>query len=507
MVSAPARSDEVALRETAPAGVRGRVFLDQNRNGKLDANEQGVARVPVTDGIQFVLTAADGSYEFRIADDPLIPHKPARTVSISWPSGTWPTAAWFRRLSDLRDGEPVDFGLREEEQKLPFWFLHVSDNHDQGHGYERFGSEVKKLGERVKFCVNTGDLLYANYGPTFAECEKSFRNYAANRSRMPVPLFETIGNHDYTATDQKGADTRHPFYACGLWTRHVGPVRWSFNYGGVHFVGLDWAYLDGSFYASGVGDVTLAWLEKDLELLPRGTRTVAFAHYPSGTERFWPTLAQNRVKLALGGHSHKHKVWAWQGVRAATTINLFNRGCTLCIVDDRDIHLVNYCPDCKENHHSKRCALSDQRLQEFVGRRENRSVVEMIPLADAARKLDRVGSSPQEIRVEIEPQTARRAGVRLSSVRNPDAPAFEIAFEGNELWIDGVALPFERLPDDRNLELRLILENGSVEVIANRRIRFVKAWSGDGPGVLTLFARQGGCLFRQVESWSLKPKS
>src|SRR5262245_9148624 len=86
-------SQEPRPRETAPAVVSGRVFLDRNRNGKREADEQGLAGVAVSDGIQFVVTRADGSYELKIAADPLIPHRPAQVVSMSWPSDKWPTAA------------------------------------------------------------------------------------------------------------------------------------------------------------------------------------------------------------------------------------------------------------------------------------------------------------------------------------------------------------------------------------------------------------------------------
>ncbi|MCH7623273.1 MAG: hypothetical protein IIB46_04240 [Nitrospinae bacterium] len=54
----------------------------------FDPDEEGIAGVPVTDGVNFVLTDKDGSYEIRLAHDPVIPFQPAQVVSITWPSGT-----------------------------------------------------------------------------------------------------------------------------------------------------------------------------------------------------------------------------------------------------------------------------------------------------------------------------------------------------------------------------------------------------------------------------------
>jgi hypothetical protein len=48
---------------------RGTVFLDENRNSKLDEGEAGVAGVLVSNGREVVTTADDGSYELPAYDD------------------------------------------------------------------------------------------------------------------------------------------------------------------------------------------------------------------------------------------------------------------------------------------------------------------------------------------------------------------------------------------------------------------------------------------------------
>src|SRR5689334_8613616 len=77
------------LRAELPT-IRGRVIDDRNGNGTLDAGETGLAGVQVTDGVQFVQSGPDGSYELKMVEDPVVPFHPSRTVYVCWPSGHWP---------------------------------------------------------------------------------------------------------------------------------------------------------------------------------------------------------------------------------------------------------------------------------------------------------------------------------------------------------------------------------------------------------------------------------
>ena len=200
------------------------------------------------------------------------------------------------------------------------------------------------MGGRIRFVINTGDLFYANYddGP---KVEHLFKTYAKNMPVIQVPLFNTIGNHDYVAIDKKDADTSDPGYAYGLFTKHLGPARWSFTYAGAHFVGLDWASLKEGRY---VNAVSVAWLEEDLKLVVRGTPIFIFIHYPSGDPRFWEVAAKYGVTQVFAGHSHRRMRFRHNGVPALTTINLRGNGpSTLGIVTGDGLLLVDRCPGCK----------------------------------------------------------------------------------------------------------------------------------------------------------------
>jgi hypothetical protein len=151
--------------------------------------------------------------------------------------------------------------------------------------------------------LGTGDMAYDS--GTFAQFERGF--FAPYEPLLKsVPVFPIAGNHDYHT--QSGA----PFRKVFALPENGGPEgteRWySFDWGPVHFVGLDRQQL---------GDAQAQWLSADLAAneLPW---TIVFTHqspYSSGAHgssmtfrtRFTPILEQYRVPLVLAGHDHDYE--------------------------------------------------------------------------------------------------------------------------------------------------------------------------------------------------------
>jgi 3',5'-cyclic AMP phosphodiesterase CpdA len=71
-----------------------------------------------------------------------------------------------------------------------------------------------------------------------------------------------------------------------MYRHYLGPEYYSFNYGGVHFIGLDTVQPDDSAYYGGVDSLQLAWLTRDVAALPPAMPIVMFSHIPftSGVE-------------------------------------------------------------------------------------------------------------------------------------------------------------------------------------------------------------------------------
>jgi len=117
-------AEEAGLKTETIIGARsvsGTVFWDKNENGTRDADEPGLPGIRLLAGHKVSVTDAEGKYS-------IFHPEPFHVVSLSFPSGMWPTAGWFRRMTRANE-TGVDFGLRKEDQALPFLFVQFTDPH------------------------------------------------------------------------------------------------------------------------------------------------------------------------------------------------------------------------------------------------------------------------------------------------------------------------------------------------------------------------------------------
>jgi hypothetical protein len=289
-------------------GVSGRVFLDTNRNGRCDAGEHGMGDVGITDGVGFVRTRPDGRYEITPRLHELLQPDKEPILTVSFPSGTWPVGGWFRRVSRERPSGDIDFPLRRDAQKLPFLFVHGTDAHVPHAGKEKFlgfRNEMGQMAGRVTFCVLTGDNVHLCDHRSLERVKSQYDVLAEMMKGFPLPLFSIPGNHDPAGVNTLvGWDRSHPMYGYGFYWEVVGPLRWSFNYAGVHFVGIDYMHKIGPKWVWGVPRSAVAWLREDLKLLKPGSRVLLFVHYPQGGKELKALLREHGVEHIFSGHRH-----------------------------------------------------------------------------------------------------------------------------------------------------------------------------------------------------------
>jgi hypothetical protein len=151
--------------------------------------------------------------------------------------------------------------------------------------------------------LTVGDNAYES--GTLAQFEQNFFRVYADILQY-VPVFPTAGNHDYHTDDAA------PFRQVFALPENGGPEgleRWySFDWGDVHFVGIDTEVL---------GSAQLEWLEQDLgrNELPW---VIVYGHrppYSSGEhgneldvrEMLSPIFARHGVRVYLAGHDHHYE--------------------------------------------------------------------------------------------------------------------------------------------------------------------------------------------------------
>ncbi len=479
---------EASYKEKAPASVTGIVFVDDNANGKRDAGEKGLAGVGVTDGVSIVDTAADGSYTIEIKPDATIPWTPARTLSVCWPSGYWPVGNHWHRLSDIPVGKDADFPLRREKQPLPFAFSHITDNHSGGGGYLSYAKDLKLLGGLARFVVDSGDMLYANYvtgGPSI----QMFRGLAENieKADFGVPFLAVPGNHDNT-DGTTNSDPSHPLFCHGVYTKFFGPVRWSFDYGDCHFVGLDWKRPSGDpkvLWEDITPQEAVDWFKKDLARVPADRRVFVFVHFPTGVDEFYKVIG--RATYTFGGHNHR-SVQYYYGGPSITGINLRGNGSSnIGIVTENDFAVITRCPGCKSDraYHSKHCGigyLTKGKLGGLIAPVLGEAIT--VPAEELGSKTIAAGGQGIEVKLTIDVGSAKRVGLKIGDQ--------EIVFDGETLHAAGIPIPFKPWPEHNNqLTLYVAASSHMLILYANDLIRTHKPTFMGDTGKVTIFAEGG----------------
>ena len=335
-------------RAAAQGERTGSVFVDANGNGIRDAGERGLAGVAVSN--QDAVSTTDASGRFHL------PRGGAGIIFISVPDGYRSLGSFWRAAAD---SSPVlDFALASAPRARQFRFVHASDTHIAPASADR----TRRLGALVDslapaFLIVTGDLVRDALRVGEAEATSYYELFVRETSAFHTPLWTVPGNHENFGIerDKSHVSTTHPLYGRGMYHKYLGPDYYSFNYGGVHFVGLNTADIEDQWYYGHVDSLQLAWLERDLGVVPASTPVVSFDHIPfvSTIEGFngymdggpapslitvrgktvyrhtvsnagdvLAVLRKHRHVLALGGHFHAAEkvVYDIDGVR--TRFNL-----------------------------------------------------------------------------------------------------------------------------------------------------------------------------------------
>ena len=304
------------------------MFSDRNGNGVRDAREPGIAKVVVSDQDTVVLTKADGSFSLPRG-------RGHGYVFVSIPNGYRVVGNFWRRAD-----EPLNFALTPTTPAQTFQFVHASDTHISEQSAART-RRLRQLVDSIKpaFAIISGDLVRDALRVPEAEARGYYDLFARERATFRTPVYTVPGNHENFGieTDKSGVSPTNPLFGKKMYRSYFGPDYYSFNVGGVHFVGLNTVDIAGNYYHGHVDSLQVAWLARDLAALPPNTVVVTFNHIPfyssaeilngyddgppaptlitvNGKTTFRHTvsnatevlalLAKQRHELALGGHIH-----------------------------------------------------------------------------------------------------------------------------------------------------------------------------------------------------------
>lgn len=306
----------------AQSTAKGYVFEDINKNSKKDPGEKGIPKVAVTNGIDVVLTDADGLYILPAGKDNIIAvikpshykvatskdnlpqffyiHKPLGSPQLKFkgvaPTGKLPAS--------------VDFGLIPSYENENFTALIFGDpqpyTQEEVDFFEKgIISDLKKTDE-IPFGLSLGDLVGNDLN--------LFQPYIRAVKKLGIPWYNVLGNHDLNfdaKTDEMSDETFEAYF---------GPTNYAFNYGKVHFILLDNILYpdprDNNGYWGGFTKDQLKFIENDLKVVPKDHLIVLGFHIPisepgSGDsfrdedrERLFELLKDYPYTLSLSAHTH-----------------------------------------------------------------------------------------------------------------------------------------------------------------------------------------------------------
>jgi hypothetical protein len=325
----------VAL-SSAAAPISGVVFNDRNANGVRDAGEAGMAGVAVSNQDTVVLTDASGRYT--------LPGAGLGNVFVSVPRGARAVGAWWKPA----DAASLDFALTAWKEPVPFRFVQASDTHIAAPVVPRTRRMIAMVDSIAPaMLLVTGDLVKDALRVSEAEATGYYELFAKEMGALRTPYRTVPGNHEMFGIERElsKVPTTNPLVGKTMYRRRFGPEYYSFNAGGVHFVALNTVDIDDQWYYGHVDSLQLAWLRRDLAMLPDSVPVVTFSHIPlvsaaegvggyteappaptiitvNGKKQFRHTAANlsevlaavrpHRFEIALGGHIHYRELVTMQ---------------------------------------------------------------------------------------------------------------------------------------------------------------------------------------------------
>jgi hypothetical protein len=334
-------STHCSFAQQAKTSISGYVFEDLNRNGNKESNEPGIKAVVVSDQVNVVSTNEEGFYQIANSTGYGI-------VFISTPNNYQSVKSFWQPLSSATTSQ-INFPIFKINTSSSFKFIQASDTHISENSIDRM-DKFRAIVDSVKpdLVIITGDLVRDALRVPEEEAKRLYELFIKESNKIKTPLWCVPGNHEIFGIERHLSlvSKSNPLYGRKMYRHYLGPDYYSFNYGGIHFIGLNSLEFEDLWYYGRIDSIQMEWLKKDIAAIPASAPIVTFQHVPffsgglsmmpfeedgigrslerekgvlqyrhtvSNAEDVLSILKDHNYPLALAGHHHYQQKFSLEG--------------------------------------------------------------------------------------------------------------------------------------------------------------------------------------------------
>jgi hypothetical protein len=252
--------------------ITGYVFEDTNQNKIKDTGEPGIKGIAVSDQVNISYTDDHGFYQLQ------------KTIGFDliYVSNSDVYRALHAFWKPISAGS-IDFGMIKQSIPITFKFIQASDTHISEASMDRM-DKFRVIVDSVNpnLVIVTGDLVKDALRVSEPEATKVYELFKKESNKIKSPLWLVPGNHEIFGIERHLSlvSPKNPLYGRNMYRHYFGPDYYSFNYGGVHFIGLNSLEFDDLYYYGHIDSIQLEWLKRDVANIPLTTPIVTFQHVP-----------------------------------------------------------------------------------------------------------------------------------------------------------------------------------------------------------------------------------
>lgn len=270
--------------------------------GRIRARRKSIANAVVSDGYNVAVSDRRGRYTLQL-------HNNAKHIFLSNPSGyNVKNVGGFAAIYRLPDSGAYNFELEKTSYNdNHHYFLALGDPQIQNTEDARQFRE-ESLPDISQFLTSMPHEKFhgISLGDSIWDKPKLWQDYKETIGEIGIPFFQTIGNHDKQEVTADEPDD------AALFKAHFGPAYYSFNRGKAHYIVLDTIrYTSIKKYDGHISAEQLAWLEKDLQHVPKDHVLFVSVHIPvynsvKNRKELYAVLDGFQQIHVLSGHTHRN---------------------------------------------------------------------------------------------------------------------------------------------------------------------------------------------------------